>query len=251
MLYRRSINRFIFISLALMGLSVSSASAVSLNIDIGSIRASAGLSSAYGAAAGQAGVWNQISTPGTTSGLLDLSGFSTRIDLSLTGSSIYLEGNRGGASNDVEYLLNDFFFADPSSDWSMTLSNMDQGTYNIYYYAPAATNVSTGAFSINGNSVTSLPGENGASQLVQGVSWGVLSNVSVGSLGLMTLLPANTSGFRGLAGLQIVSVSAAIFDPAPPPLSSVVSPVPAPPAVWLFGTALIGMIGSGKRCKAA
>jgi len=30
-----------------------------------------------------------------------------------------------------------------------------------------------------------------------------------------------------------------------------VSPVPVPAAVWLFGTALIGMIGFGRRRKAA
>lgn len=241
MLCRRSINRFIFVSLALMGLSVSSAHAISLNIDFGDKGAA---TSDYAAAADQKGYWNNINSSGTALDLLDLGGVRTKVDLLLSGSRILNGFSGGSVETDIDKLLRDYFFTgDDTDDWSLTISGLDEGKYDIYYYAPNSGVVATGAFSINGSRVASLPGVNTKPPtLEQGVSWDVLAGVSIGSAGLLMefMTPAVTpSTFFGLAGLQIVQVSAGI------------PPIPIPAAVWLFGTALIGMVGFGRRRKAA
>jgi hypothetical protein len=46
-------------------------------------------------------------------------------------------------------------------------------------------------------------------------------------------------------GVSITSLSGTEY------LAPLVSPVPVPAAIWLFGTALIGLVGFGKRSKAA
>lgn len=246
MLHRRSLRRFILISLALMGMSVSSANAVSINIDFGNIYPSP---DAYGAASGQTGHWNQISSFETTD-LLDLKGVKTDVDLSLSGSKVNLTGNAGTPGNSNARLLNDFFFTSLNeADWSLKILNLDAGKYDVYYYAPPNGNVKTGAFSINGTDVANLPGVENKKDpvLEQGKNWDVLKGVSLvkdvalGSLVLLLDFPAvnaiepETTHY-GLSALQIVSVP---------------SPIPVPTAVWLFGTALIGMIGFGRRRKAA
>ena len=253
MLYRRSINRFIFISLSLMGLSVSSANAVSVNIDFETLTPPVGApSSGYGAAAKQGGHWNTIFKLGITENLLDLDGASTEIDLVLTGTDLTFAFSGGDTDTDIDKLLKDNFLTSGSGkdNWSLQISGLDEGKYDIYYYAPNQGNVETGTFSINGSSVASLPGVNTKPPtLEQGVSWDVLKDVSIGSLGLLMELPPPDKAevkkltqpdiFYGLAGLQIVQVSAGI------------SPVPVPAAIWLFGTSLIGMVGFGRRRKAA
>ena len=76
-------------------------------------------------------------------------------------------------------------------------------------------------------------------------------NVATGNL-----MPAPVSG--DLFGISFFGATASTSGPysvnwtldlfvAPAPIS----PVPVPAAVWLFGTALIGLVGFGKRRKAA
>ena len=64
-----------------------------------------------------------------------------------------------------------------------------------------------------------------------------LSGVSqMTSFSITVLLPEST------VGLQVQSLS---FSPAP------IGAVPVPAAIWLFGTALLGLVGFGKQRKAA
>jgi hypothetical protein len=256
MLHRRSLKHFILISLALMGMAVSSAHAISLNIDFGSHNASVAFSADYGAAANQIGHWNKIIKSEATD-LLGLSGTSTgsNLSLSIDGLDIHLNGNGGGSANtDDFYLLNDSFFTNDKkqinkSAWSVTISNFvkesDQGIYDIYYYAPSHSTTATGAFSINDNVVDSLPGANSNDpKLIQETSWDVLRGVSIGEAGLLLKFePGDKTNHYGLSGLQLVQTFSGPIDP--------ISPIPVPAAFWLFGTALIGMIGFGKRRKAA
>ena len=102
MLHRRSFKRFILISLALMGMAVSSANAVSINIDFGKKYPSL---DTYGGASGETGPWNQISSF-ETADLVDTDGKSTKAALSLTGSNVYLVGNYGKPENSNGSLFN-------------------------------------------------------------------------------------------------------------------------------------------------
>ena len=226
-LYIRSFNRFILISLALLGLSVSSVNASSFNIDFGDDYL--GLPSSYGAASGQTGTWNDITSLGTTSNLTDVGGAPTTTDIDINAGTI--SGHWNAPTNNDETLLNDNFFSS-SATWSLSINDLAQGAYDIYYYAPAHTSVPTGAFTINGTARQSL---NGSTTMSQGVSWDVLFGVAIDATETLTITRVGTSGNAGLSGLQIVSASA----------------VPVPAAIWLFGTALIGLVGFGKRRKAA
>ena len=203
-----------------------SGSAIPINIDFGS--ASGSPLDTYGAASGQVGTWNTISSLGVTSGLVDLGGSSTSVSISLTGTDF---GNSPGPGVD-QALLGDMLYSS-GGFWEVSLSNLDNGTYDIFYYAPFHT-MNTGVMDINGVSVASLEGS--INTLSQGVSWDLLSSVAItdGTLNLGSGVNFGTP-WNGIAGIQIVEPGA----------------VPVPAAVWLFGTALVGLIGFNKRRKAA
>ena len=159
--------------------------------------------------------------------LLDINNTPTDVDL-IYGSSV-VNGHLGGVAiiND-NFLHADNFFVF-SGAWSLTLTNLDAGVYDVYYYAPSNPAVSTGAFSINGTAVASLTGQVGA--LIQGTNWDVLTGVTVGGANTLEISALGTSGARGLAALQIVSTSQ----------------VPIPAAVWMLAGGVAGLFGFARR----
>jgi hypothetical protein len=195
-MYRAFFSFIAFLSICLF--SFQPASAAEFNIDFGDDFT--GLSSAYGAASGQTGTWNDVFANGA---LTDTSGTLTTVTVTLVAGST--SGQFGsGVSND-ERLLGDFFFSS-GAGWNLDFANLTDGLYDVYYYAPSSTAVSTGAFTINGTPVAELPGD-GSSALIQGTSYDVLSSVSVvgGTLSLASGGGVLETNF-GLAGLQLVSV---------------------------------------------
>ncbi len=114
--------------------STSEAQAASFNIDFGNKEPSN--NSAFGAAANQPGTWNNITTLGTTSNLIDVTGTSTTVSLNLIASDINGSGNTRGGDINITNLINDNFFVPFGGTWSLTLSGLSNGIYDIYYYAP-------------------------------------------------------------------------------------------------------------------
>ncbi len=212
-----------FAIIFLAGISTHVSLASSLNIDFGTALSG----NSYGAASGQTGYWNNITHLGLTENLVDTSGVATNIDLSL--SAEVAAGNGALPLSSYRQLVTDNFFSFGS--WYVSLAGLDPGTYDIFYYAPGHTSVSTGGFTVNGIEVPSLSGSRSA--FSQGIAWDVLSGVSVGPLGVLEFISLPESGPRGLAGLQILTA------------------VPIPAAVWLFGSSLLGLIGFSKRKKVA
>jgi len=190
-------------------LAASPAQAASFNIDFGSVWPTTN-NTTFGAAANQPGQWNNITTTGTTNDLKDTSNTTTSVSLSLTASAV--DGVASlNTSTDLQKLVNDNFYSYPGSNWNVTLSGLDNGAYNVFYYGASNTFVTTGAFTINGTAVASITGDNDSS-FVQGTNYGVLNGVSV-SNGTLTLSSTDTTDGRGLSGLQIVSASAAVPEP--------------------------------------
>ncbi len=158
-----------------------------------------GLPASYGAV-NSPGVWNDIVSLGSTSGLLDTNGDASGVSLVLNATSA--SGHLIPANNNDETLLHDNFLSTSGNSWSAVFSGLQNGLYDVYYYAPANTNVSTGTFSINGQAQSSL---SGGSTLVQGQSWAVQSGVVVNS-GQISILSTSTASNRGLSGVQFIAV---------------------------------------------
>lgn len=190
------------------------AHAINLNIDFGDDYGVP--SSSYGAAAGQTGTWNEILSLGV-SNLVDLGGNATSVTLDANADT--MSGNFGSPTTDPGRLRADNFYSANGSSWTILLSNLDNGTYSVYYYAPIHPSVVTGSFTVNGSAVSSIDGSDSDS-MNQGTDWQVLTGVAVTD-GTLTLASTSSSSFRGLSGLQLVS-----------------SPVPEPFTMGLAGLAL-------------
>ena len=166
--------------------------ALRLNIDFGA--ASPDVPSGYAGAANQSGTWNKISS-NSTNNLVDINNVSTSISLEVTAQ--FLTGQSGSGAN----LTTDNFYSNNGVSWKVEITGFSNGIYDIYYYAPAHSSVSTGSFYINSTLQNSISGSSN-NQLSQGTDWEILSGVKV-SNSTLTLESFSTSSYRGLAGLQI------------------------------------------------
>jgi hypothetical protein len=210
------------------------AAAESLNVDFGD-QASATelLGAGFGAASGQTGSWNTISGAGATS-LVGLDGLPTDVVLTLAPPEpvVNPDGSSAALTGDLKLLMGDFFFEDASDAfWSVTLTGIDSGAYDVYVYAPAnlSSAIATGTFTIDGVAMADLPGSANSAFLL-GTNYAVLSGLVVAD-GTITIQSTETSTrFLGLSGLQLV-------------------PVPPVPSVGPWGgLALFGvLIASGRR----
>ena len=166
--------------------------ALRLNIDFGAERPD--VPSGYAGAANQSGTWNKISS-NSTNNLVDINNVSTSISLEVTAQR--LTGQTGSGAN----LTTDNFYSNNGVSWKVEITGFSNGIYDIYYYAPAHSSVSTGSFYINSALQNSISGSSN-NQLSQGTDWDILSGVKV-SNSTLTLESFSTSSYRGLAGLQI------------------------------------------------
>ena len=166
--------------------------ALRLNIDFGATMPD--VPSGYAGAANQSGTWNKISS-NSTNNLVDINNVSTSISLEVTAGT--LRGNTGSGAN----LTTDNFYSNNGVSWKVEITGFSNGIYDIYYYAPAHSSVSTGSFYINSALQNSISGSSN-NQLSQGTDWDILSGVKV-SNSTLTLESYSTSSYRGLAGLQI------------------------------------------------
>lgn len=157
--------------------------------------------STYAASAPSPGHWNEIGALGLTPGLLNADGTSTGVSVTLSASDP--DGWVPGLTDDFGTLVNDNFFAVTGAAWSVVITGLDAGAYDVYYYETLNSTVSTGAFTVNGVAAIPISATSADPAPVQGVNWEVLSGVA-STDGTMTLASSTTDGFRGLAGVQIV-----------------------------------------------
>jgi len=209
---KRMMKSILQILILLLTLS-SVAHADIVYIDLGA--AHPGLPATYAAAAPAPGVWNSITSAGTTTGLVNSSGAPIPINLTITAG--LPSGFIGNIPNDNATLLGDNLLSPSSQNWGFSVAGLSNGNYDIYYYEPAHGGVGTGLFDVNGVAATPLSSSD--IELVQGETWDVVS-VTVDD-GTLTLTSTPTPGiaFTGLAGIQIVAV------PEPGPLA----------ALWFLG----------------
>lgn len=174
--------------------------AQSLNIDFDS---GSTPSSSFGAAAGQTGTWSQIGTIYWTVALpiVGLSGASSGVFVS-GGTPLSQPGvafaSVPGTTGDDSFLLEDALALQGAPQpWSLTLSPLQPGTYDVYTYA--CTPSSTVGIRVNGSAIQTLGGP-WTGGYVQGVTH-ALHPVTVGTAGSITV---ETSGASIVSGVQLV-----------------------------------------------
>jgi hypothetical protein len=200
----------LFFRAALLGttlLAASSAEAVVFNIDFGT---DFGNPLEDYAAAGGAGRWNWIQDADPKE-LYDGGYNYQTTPVMLTVSADAIQANSGSGHP----LSSDYIFSYGNSSWSVEVTGLSAGTYDVYYYAPHNYNsqIETGNFTINGVSVSSLTDWSGgastisAGTLVQGKSWDVVQ-VAVENDGKLSLQSnsSQSAAYLGLSGLQIISI---------------------------------------------
>ena len=93
-------------------------------------------------------------------------------------------------------------FTNSGANWIFVLTGVPNCIFSIYYYAPAHGSVSTGSFSVNNENVNSISGSF-ATDLIENTNWGKIDNIAVTN-GTISFESSGTSGYRGLAALQVV-----------------------------------------------
>jgi len=213
--------------------------ATSLNIDFGD-QVYGGAPSNYGAYANQVGTWNVITATGTTN-LVGLNGAA------LPGVSINLSSqiNPGGfvgplpnLSQNDKSLIGDNFFTIQNA-WSVTLSGLTNGRYNLYVYSPANIVVPTSSYIVNGVTEHNLFDTSGTttSPLTLGTNYDI-DSVLVSNGSILITSGLDNGVFSGLAGLQLV------FE------SPITTPLPAALPVFATGLGMMGLLGWRRKRKA-
>jgi hypothetical protein len=219
--------------IAVTGLFATAAPALasSLYIDFGS--SSAAPSSLFGAAAGTAGVWNNVSGLGTVADLFDAFGVRTDVDVTVSAESA--DGTGGGGTTDAYRLMQDNFYSTPGKTWSVWLSGLTDGLYDVYLYEPMNMFLGTGTGAVNGQTFSNINGNFGGT-FIKGGNYLLLSDVLVTN-GTLSATGGETGALSGLAGLQLV-------DRRPSPTT----PVPEPGTLLLLSA---GLAAAGVRRRRA
>ena len=208
-----------------------SASATALNIDFGSIGPGVAPSSSFGAASGQVGVWNNITAFVTGAGIVDITGAATGAAISITAAT--MGGNLPLPPGDANDLMADNFF--DGNSWSLSITGLSNGLYDVYLYEPHNSLVGTGAGTLNGVAFGDINGNFGGT-FIAGSNFHLLSGVTVAG-GLLTASAVPVLKAVGLSGMQLVPLFQA-------------PQIPEPGTLALFGFGLAGL-GYMRRRRSA
>lgn len=177
------------------------ASAQALNVDFG--RATAPPSATYGGAADKPGEWHQVADLGQS--VLVVEPPHAKVSLTLVADNI--DGNLTAPATDLGLLVGDNFFSAQASSWSVSISGLKKGSYDVYVYAAANSLVPTGDFTVNGIFVPSFGPATGSTMNL-GIDYQVVHGVPVAAHGdSLSIQTVNISGYGGLSGMQLVPVA--------------------------------------------
>lgn len=225
-------GRMVFAGLTL-GLITLSASGQSLNMNFGTATTPT-VAPTYGAAAGQAGTWNQVTNAAASNfALVGLNGLPSGVTLTLDGGTMFFfnntapNGTTTAPGSNAENLLDSLW--DPSgTSGIITISNLAAGPYDIYTYGVAPDSATDRTvITIGGNAQTvqgQLP-----NPFNESYSLGLthaLHNVNHAGGNLIINIGTGAGGFESVNGIQLVLI-------------------PTPGALALLGVA--GMIGPRRR----
>jgi len=201
------------------------------NVDFSNGGASAPApSNAYGAAAGQAGVWNNFTTAVVAGApLVDVAGAATGVTLSLTAGGFMFDASNSNpngvitpAGSDDEFFMDDVW--DSPVNATITVGNPPAGPYQLYVYGGSPDSGTTFMQFNVGAASQSVGGQwTNPFTFQQGVTH-ALFNVNHAGGDLVIGVP-DVPGFESVNGLQI-------------------APIPEPASIGLL---LVGATGLMRR----
>lgn len=161
--------------------------------------------STYGAASGQAGLWNAVTLTAPTT-LLTATGQSTGVQFQIINPGA-LQG-AGGIfpinSGDYARLMNDFFTLRPGVAATCRFSGLAPGTYEVWTYAGHIGVATAGSVTVDGVS-NSIQGQAPLGAFAPGLSHTVHTLTTQGTIDIDVLRFANAEQF-GIEGFQIVPI---------------------------------------------
>jgi hypothetical protein len=185
--------------------TAQTASATAFNIEFGT--GFAPPPSSFGAAAGQALVWQTVATGG---GAVGLGGGAM---VSVVGP--VSEGSIGSPAGPTDELMLDYFVGDfTAATWLVSFSGLVDGAYDVYLYDPANAAVSTGNGTVNGTTFTSINGAYSSPTLALNSNYLLLQNILVTGGSLNVYGDGTTPGLSGLAGIQLQDSVNAVPEPS-------------------------------------
>jgi len=179
----------------------------SFNIDIGGNQTFLVPTNAYGAAAAQPGIWNDVNTFAVGQALIDLGGVITAVTFTDAGTGVQnYESDNAATTGDDEALLDDFtdLGCTNGTTTSYTISGLADDDYDIYTYAWA----SDGDGFRTDITVTSSPdplqsvGGTWTGSHVQGVTY-ALHRVTVSGGSDVDIQAVTSAGCGSVNGFQI------------------------------------------------
>lgn len=204
---------FVMPVLGLSLLLAAEASAIPLNLDFGAQFALRKPAATFGAASGQAGVWNAITAFETPSGIVDLAGGATNVAVSITAT--FMEGLHQCQVFPFEDgcpLLENNFYSWGDEGWTLLITGLLDGFYDIYLYEPSNLLVSLGDGEVNDRPFANIGAEYTGS-FVEGKHYVRLPDVRIEGGSLRATASTDRLGLAGLAGLQIVHASGTVPEP--------------------------------------
>lgn len=147
----------------------------------------------FGAASGQTGTWAHASV-GTTAGLTNAAGEATDASITLTGANDTYNPVTGPMGAMLRRSVTHDFMGD---DFSASITGLEDGQYDVYYYFHSAT----AGMTANGTAMDDLAGGDPDALGSEGSNWDVVAvTVTDGTL----TISDSSAASDGLSGIQIV-----------------------------------------------
>ena len=258
-------SRVILFLAASSALLAPAGRAQSVNIDLNTWGAAHLPASTYGAAAGQAGHWNNLNYQGILP-LNGLDGAPSGVSVETSLILFMLGFDHPGTSGDDEKLIDDFWDVNPAPGM-LSFTGLEPGTYDVFTYAiaPDGDTWLTDIEVLGSSDPVQVVGGAWPGGHALGTTY-ALHSVVVDSSGTLAIVATVNTGFASVNGVQLVQRSTGTTFCTSNPNSTGATaeltaagtldalllraaPVPVQPALFYYGSAPSQVVfGNGIRC---